>query len=220
MITACAICFCCSKPLVPAPRNLPSGSAVSDQQIARYNETARPRTAADGRGPESIQALTFPRKLAMGKAFTQGCCVCITLPLLRFVRICRLRSAGRAVYRDGPTKNCSVDGRGSESMCTFSRIHCRMPFTTLPDVMPFTNPPGRRVNLQLLTLLATCCLGHPLLRFALPGRLPIASIGVPIAAADRDLAVVTFAPLSSGRPARRLGATIGARRWWRVAERS
>ena len=97
----------------------------------------------------------------MGKAFTQGCCVCVTLPLLRFVRICRLRSAGRAVYRDGPTKNCSVDGRGSESMCTFSRIHCRMPFTTLPDVMPFTNPPGRRVNLQLLTLLASHLLPRP-----------------------------------------------------------
>ena len=64
--------------------------------------------------------------------------------------------------------------------------------------MPFTNAPGRRVNLQPLSLLATRCLGHPLLRFALPGRLPIASIGVPVAAVDCGVVVVTFVPFSSG----------------------
>ena len=73
-----------------------------------------------------------------------------------------------------------------------------MPFTNLRDGMPFTNAPGRRVNLQPLSLLATRCLGHPLLRFALPGRLPIASIGVPVAAVDCGVVVVTFVPFSSG----------------------
>ena len=104
-------------------------------------------------------------------------------------------------------RSCSAVGRGSEAYAFDPLPHHAVYYTRS---MPFTTPPGcRRVNLQLSTLITTCILGHPLLRFALPGRLPIASIGVPVAAVDCGVVVVTFVPF-----------TIGARRQSHVAERT
>ena len=115
---------------------------------------------------------------------------------LSAVQTCRPRSADRTVYRRSDQELQRGRAWVGKHMHVFANSLLHAVYYTRS--MPFTNPPGRRVNLQLSSLLDTCCLGHPLLHFALPGRLPIASIGIPIAAVDCGVAVMTFAPLSTG----------------------